>query len=565
MALLAINQIISKMINVVLYTRVSTDEQADGLGREAQERYLRAYCVNHNYNIVGDEQPYKEDYSAKSHELNRPELTKVYKYCKKHRGQVNKVLFLRWDRFTRNVEFAYTYKRKFYDEMGIEINAIEAPIDFTRPDWALMLAMYCGAAHAEDNKIAERTKDGNHEHLMRGEWVGKAPRGYKNVRVGKHECWIEVDKAKAPAIRKAFEEVAKGLETPTRIRRRLCPYIPDSSFFDMLRNPFYAGIVRVPAYKNDPEQYVKGKHEALIDKRTFDKVQDIINAKGKKVPKLAQKEVNPDLYLRKYLACPVCGHPLTGAVSTGGHGGRYPYYCCNYDHKHINTRAEEVNEGFARYVAGLKPNKAVLELYNEILSDIRDGKVKANKVQADKLETELKSMEARAERIKDLYYDGQIDRVEKEQSLERINKQIDSLNEQIKVLRLSKDMKVQDKLDYSINIIGNLGEFFRTAKPEVKILLLGSIFPEKIEFDGKNYRTRSYNKLLDAIYQETNRLYGCENKKSSEKSEDSDCVPGAGVEPAHPFGHWCLRPTRLPIPPSGHDTGCLCAGIRLQR
>ena len=23
------------------------------------------------------------------------------------------------------------------------------------------------------------------------------------------------------------------------------------------------------------------------------------------------------------------------------------------------------------------------------------------------------------------------------------------------------------------------------------------------------------------------------------------------VEPAHPFGHWCLRPTRLPIPPSG--------------
>ena len=29
-------------------------------------------------------------------------------------------------------------------------------------------------------------------------------------------------------------------------------------------------------------------------------------------------------------------------------------------------------------------------------------------------------------------------------------------------------------------------------------------------------------------------------------------VPGAGVEPAHPFGHWCLRPTRLPIPPSGH-------------
>ena len=28
-------------------------------------------------------------------------------------------------------------------------------------------------------------------------------------------------------------------------------------------------------------------------------------------------------------------------------------------------------------------------------------------------------------------------------------------------------------------------------------------------------------------------------------------VPGAGVEPAQPRGHWCLRPARLPIPPSG--------------
>ena len=28
-------------------------------------------------------------------------------------------------------------------------------------------------------------------------------------------------------------------------------------------------------------------------------------------------------------------------------------------------------------------------------------------------------------------------------------------------------------------------------------------------------------------------------------------VPGAGVEPARHCCHWCLRPTRLPIPPSG--------------
>ena len=42
------------------------------------------------------------------------------------------------------------------------------------------------------------------------------------------------------------------------------------------------------------------------------------------------------------------------------------------------------------------------------------------------------------------------------------------------------------------------------------------------------------------------------------KSEDHSplfLVPGAGVEPAQPCGHWCLRPARLPIPPSGRSVG----------
>lgn len=421
------------MTNVILYTRVSTDEQADGLGREAQERYLRAYCCNHGYNIVGDEQPYKEDYSAKHYDLKRPELKRVYEYCRKHRGQVDKVLFLRWDRFSRNVEFAFTYKRKFHDELGVEINAIEAPVDFSRPDWALLLSMYCGTAHSEDNKIAERTKDGNHEHLMRGEWTGKAPRGYKNVRVAKHQCWVEIDKDKAPAIRKAFHEIAKGLETPTRIKKRLCPNIPDSSFFDMLRNPFYMGVIRVPAYKNDKEQYVKGKHEALIDRATFERVQDMINAKGKKKPRLAGKGINPELYLRKFLSCPVCGHRLTGATTTGN-GGKYTYYFCNYDHKHLNKRAEDVNEGFVKYVSRLKPNKAVLELYNEILMDVRGEKVKENRSDADKLEAELLRIQERAVKIKNLFYDGQITKAEKEDSIQSCERQSNVLKEQIGAL-----------------------------------------------------------------------------------------------------------------------------------
>lgn len=50
-----------------------------------------------------------------------------------------------------------------------------------------------------------------------------------------------------------------------------------------------------------------GEHEAIIDKETFYKVQEILDGKRKKKPKLS-KAINPDLYLRKFLIYPVCGY-----------------------------------------------------------------------------------------------------------------------------------------------------------------------------------------------------------------------------------------------------------------
>ena len=40
-------------------------------------------------------------------------------------------------------------------------------------------------------------------------------------------------------------------------------------------------------------------------------------------------------------------------------------------------------------------------------------------------------------------------------------------------------------------------------------------------------------------------------KQLKTKQLKTPIVPRAGIEPARTFIHWCLRPTRLPIPPSG--------------
>ena len=383
-------------------------------------------------------------------------------------------------------------------------------------------------AHGDNIGRAKATIDGIRGTLKKGRCANKAPRGYKNVRTGKHETHVEIDDTKADMICTAFREVAKGVETPCRIRRRVCPNISDSSFFEMLRNVFYIGKIRVPAYQDEPEQIVNGVHELLIDEETFYKVQDILDGKRKKTPKLS-KAINPDLFLRKFLVCPICGHAITGSTSKGN-GGLYTYYHCE-DGKHLRKRAEDVNEGFVRYLGCLKPNETVLNLYREILQDLQNEQNKNSLREIETLRKEIQKIEEKRNTLDDKLCCGTITDEDYRRIAERFKSQIGELQQKVSFLS-NGDKDMGKKIDYSVNIINNLTKIMMEATVEVKCKVLGSMFPNKIEFDGKKYRTTSYNKVLDLIYRDTKGLRGEENKKVEDSEESSASVPRAGIEPA---------------------------------
>lgn len=99
--------------------------------------------------------------------------------------------------------------------------------------------------------------------------------------------------------------------------------------------------------------------------------------------------------------------------------------------------------------------------------------------------------------------------------MERYEKEVSELQARISALELTKRGNIEPKLDYAILLINNIDKYIRDAPLETKIKLIGSIFEDKIEFDGEKYRTNSYNKVLDLIFQQTNELRG--NKKEKEK------------------------------------------------
>lgn len=520
------------MKRVILYTRVSSDEQKERLSIEAQERRLVKYCEDRGYQIIGEDIPYKEDYSAKHYDMRRPEIKRIYNYCKNHRGEVDLVLFLRWDRYSRNTEFAFTYKRLFIDELGVEINAVEEPIDFNAPDWPVWLALRCGVAQTENLKLSKRTAEGIHEHLMRGEWCVKAPRGYKNIKTNEEtgvDHYVTIDPVSGPVIKEVFKEVAKDVEAPINIKRRLLPDLSKSQFYNLLRNKYYIGIIRVPALGEFAATEVRGLHQALIDENTFFTVQDILDGKRKKKPRLT-KTVRPNLYLRKYLKCPVCGHRITGSTSKGN-GGYYDYYCCNNDHKHLHARAEKVNDSFANFISTLSPRDGMDGLFAEFIDDVKQNMDKGNKDNLAKTQQEIQSIQERMNRVNDAFFDGEISRQDREEQLARYKRQLSSLEARIQAIKSNTDTNLKGKLTYGLNLIANLGEFFKQASVETKVKLIGSIFNEEIEFDGKNYRTNSINRFLDYIYSNISELQGKNETDSPFILGKSAKVASTGIEP----------------------------------
>lgn len=513
-------------VNCILYCRVSSDEQKEGCSLDMQEKLLRAYCANQNFNVL---QVYHEDHSAKSYMLNRPVLSSIYLFCKKNASSVDKVLFLRWDRFARNLEFALTFKRKFIDELGIEINAVESPIDFNGAEWSTLLGLYCGVAHTEDIKISKRTMDGIHGTLLKGKWTNRAPRGYKNVRRAKHDTEVVIDKSTAPRVIEAFSEVAKGVESLNSIRRRLFPNMGKTTFSEMLQNKFYIGLVHVPAYGDDPEQDVVGVHEPLIDKDIFSQVQNVIAGRQRNMPKLKTRKTHPDFFLRGFLTCPYCGHSITASHSTSRNGNKYGYYHCSNEQKHLRVRVDDVNRGFAQYVSCLKPNEAVLKLYEAILADVRSESDSDRRKEIEKLEGEITQIQHRLNRVRDLYIDGEILKEEKVQSEERYLHEIQTRQDKVDALNMTSRTGFKEKFNYAITLIDNLERYIVDAPIEVKIKLIGSMFPEKIEFDGKSFRTTTYNKVLDLIYQQTSELRNPRKEIEGKPFDLSSSVPGTGL------------------------------------
>ena len=106
-----------------------------------------------------------------------------------------------------------------------------------------------------------------------------------------------------------------------------------NTFDTMLKNRKYIGVF---TYGEDIA--VEGGCPALIDKDTFDRVQELLG-QTKKAPARARAKV--EYYLAGRLFCGYCGEKMTAVGGTSRNGTQYHYYKCkNKDCRKLAERKD---------------------------------------------------------------------------------------------------------------------------------------------------------------------------------------------------------------------------------
>ena len=504
-------------------SRVSSDEQAKGYSLDVQSESLEKYCQRNDIEIG---YTFREDHSAKN--FNRPAFSEFMAYAKKNRGKIDLLLFTSWDRFSRNIQEAYRVIDALR-ELGISPQAIEQPIDLTIPENKAILAMFLVIPEIDNDRRSIKTRGGMRAALKAGRWCCSAPYGYRNTRDENNRPVIVKDEH-AENIRWAFGEVLKGTcqrDIQRELNQRGC-MVQKTRMGRLLRSPVYMGKIEVPAFGKEPYQLVEGIHEAIISQSIYYRVQEVLSSK--KPNRIISKKTRDELLpLRGKLKCSKCGERMTGSRSRGKKGSLYAYYHCNHCRRE-RYRAERVNELLQEVLNSFELESNVKDLAGAVADKLLTGNRTDRNVKTTKLRKTIALQESRIKRLQDNLADGIVSSDDYVSMKGRYSNELQSARKELSLMGESEHGK-EALIEKALGSLNRLGNHYADVDAAGKTKLLGSIFPEMIEFDGNKCRTPKMNEAAALCFSIDKGLSEKRKGTIHQKFELSPLVAPPGIEP----------------------------------
>ncbi|MFD2940290.1 recombinase family protein [Flavobacterium notoginsengisoli] len=391
---------------VYLYIRVSTDEQAvKGYSQRSQLERLVHYC---KYNSLVITETILEDCSAKT--FNRPAWNKLITKIKYLKNSPATILFTCWDRFSRNITDAYIIFEKL-QKLGVSLQAIDQPIDFSIPESKIILAVYLATSEVENDKKSRNVSLGLQKARLEGRWINKAPLGYRNKITADGKKYIAAYAPEAFIIREVFEEIIKAKRvTLSEIYKEAMAKglkCSRSAFYMLVRNPIYCGQIKIPEMGNEKSRIIDGLHRGIVSVELFERVQKVLgNIKNSRLVK-KKRVLNENYLLRGILLCPDCGKTLTGS-SSQGRSRKYYYYHCTGKCKY-RIRADYINAGFELFLKDIKIDVSFSKRANDLMKKIDKGRQQDYQIKKHEIGKAMDKSIDRSLNAHKLFSEGKID------------------------------------------------------------------------------------------------------------------------------------------------------------
>ena len=322
----------SGYMNCAIYTRVSTDNQAEVEFNscQAQEEKIKSF-INSQENLL----VYKvySDAGFSGADLERPALQEMLRVIQENK--INMVIVYKIDRLTRSPKDFYALIEVF-EQYKVDFISITERFDTSTPSGRLLRNIMLTFAQFERELTSERTRDKLLERANKGMWNGgSVPFGYKVA-----DKRLVPDGQKLTEIFAIFAESGSLAKTYTLLRNKQIlnnKNLPFSKAHlqSILRNPIYTGKFRYSG------KIYQGMHQPLISEELFNHVQQFFRDKIRKL------RLYKEYTLGGLVNCAECGSHMTSSHTNKGNMRRYYYYRCTktfkQDWRACSTRQVNAN------------------------------------------------------------------------------------------------------------------------------------------------------------------------------------------------------------------------------
>lgn len=313
-------------VEYCLYARKSTeDDERQAMSIDSQVKEMNDLAVKEGLFI---KEIRRESHSAKQ-SGQRPVFAQLLEDIRT--GLFNGILTWAPDRLSRNAGDLGILVDLMDQEKLAQIRTFSQSFS-NNPNEKFLLMILCSQAKLENDNRGVNVKRGIRAKCNIGWRPAIAPLGYLNVLGHPEDGKLIIpDPERAFIVRQIFEKVGNQGQSGRTIKRWLDRIefrtknnksLALSKIYATLKNTFYYGRFEFPLKSGE---WYKGRHEPLITKELFDKVQEQL-----KVP---PKEWNKHIFpFKKVFTCGGCGGGVTAEIKyrklKNGYIEKHIYYHC---------------------------------------------------------------------------------------------------------------------------------------------------------------------------------------------------------------------------------------------